>query len=61
MDFRGTDRDSKVSYTCDNCSQTIKKSRFHCENCGDFDLCENCKQTYPSSHSSQHTLLCLSI
>ncbi|KAF7956242.1 hypothetical protein EAE96_005162 [Botrytis aclada] len=38
------------SLVCDGCNCKMRGSRFHCQNCVDFDFCEKCKVTSDTTH-----------
>jgi len=42
-------QDVPKSYTCDICENSITGVRYHCNTCGNFDLCYFC-QTIPNIH-----------
>ncbi len=38
-------------HTCDNCNKDILEgSRWECDQCAEFDLCDECKQKTPHPH-----------
>jgi hypothetical protein len=40
-----------ANYVCDLCSNSpIVGVRYHCNECGDFDLCSSCYNRYPHAH-----------
>jgi len=47
---------STVTYHCNNCKSGIAGSRFHCNSCHDFDLCQSCYKSgnFPSPHETWH-------
>jgi hypothetical protein len=45
-------------YICDACKKGINSNRYHCHECIDFDLCENCYQLKSciASHTFKHKI-----
>jgi len=45
-----------LNVSCDGCKQTpIKGIRFKCNNCDNFDFCEECVKTKKDLHGKDHT------
>jgi hypothetical protein len=55
----------RLTHCCDVCDQWIEGTRFHCSECQDYDLCENCHakgfqdnvKGHQASHAMQDVLL----
>eukprot|EP01083_Nonionella_stella_P174382 604324_1 len=47
-----------TNYLCDGCSKQIGSARFHCIECKDFDLCEQCKgnEFENDTHKKDHQM-----
>jgi len=54
------EREKEVFYVCNACEMRIDLKRYHCEECTDFDLCEECveKSTETRTHTKSHGLIC---
>ena len=52
--------DSDVQFGCDKCgTQPIVKARWHCQQCADYDLCEECflsGSEFTKAHTATHTM-----
>jgi len=44
---------------CDFCNEKITTNIFHCFDCNDFDLCENCKDKEGNGHFNTHEIECV--
>jgi hypothetical protein len=40
----------RESFGCDSCKQSIRNNRYHCLDCDDYDLCEQCMLTVDHQH-----------
>jgi hypothetical protein len=50
-----------VEYVCDLCDAAIHGSRWRCLSCGEFDVCEACRDKGGKGHRSNHRMVKLKV